>query len=115
MLVINDLEHRLGDEREQLEKRFDILRRETREVRIDMDDVQRTMQTEHQEYVDRRRKIQGDIQIRNDRIEEAIDDLKEHVEKFSQAIETNQKALKVMQKTQMLEHLLSAQELEDRK
>ena len=51
-----------------------------------MDDVQRTMQTEHQEYVDRRRKIQGDIQIRNERIEEAIDDLKEHVEKFSQAI-----------------------------
>ena len=91
------------------------MRRETREVRIDMDDVQRTMQTEHQEYVDRRRKIQGDIQIRNERIEEAIDDLKDHIDKFSQAIGTNQKALKVMQETQMLEHLLSAQELEDRK
>ena len=47
MLVINDLEHRLGDEREQLENRFDGLRKETREVRIDMDEVQRTMQTEH--------------------------------------------------------------------
>ena len=73
------------------------------------------MQTEHQEYVDRRRKIQADIQVRNERIEEAIEDLKEHVDKFSQTIDINQKALKVMQETQMLEHLISAQELEDRK
>lgn len=80
-----------------------------------MDDVQHQLQTEHQEYVDRRKKIQNDIQIRNIAIEESMTDLKEYIGKFQNAIETNQKALKVLSETVILEHLMSAQELEDRK